>query len=107
MKKVLHILIDDIRNLQGMDIIIRTPLAASSFLESFDTTGHVLYMDNDLGENLTVEGKDILATLLMNCQLPKKVVLVTSNPVAANHMRASLLEYGYTENPNRVEYDLK
>lgn len=44
----------NVRSLQGMDII-RTPLAVRDFLEVFDTSGHILYMDNDLGENQRAE----------------------------------------------------
>jgi hypothetical protein len=106
--KVLHILIDDIRNLQGMDIIIRDPQAAYTFLDAFDTSGHFLYMDNDLGDHdLLNEGQSILRYAITLGQLPKKVILVTSNSVAANNMRNLLVAHGYTENPNRVEYDLK
>jgi len=106
--KTLHILIDDVRNLQGMDIIIRDPQAAYTFLDVFDTSGHFLYMDNDLGDHdLLNEGQSILRYAISLGQLPKKVVLVTSNSVAANNMRSLLVAHGYTENPNRVEYDFK
>ncbi|UPW39033.1 hypothetical protein ESCO40_00079 [Escherichia phage vB_EcoS_ESCO40] len=99
-----HILIDDVRNLPGMDIIIRTPEAAVEFLNKTDTTGHFVYMDNDLAVD-GMEGYQILRLLLEFGQRPKKVVLVTSNPVAKQHMRNDLLDLGYKENPNRVEYD--
>lgn len=106
--KVLHILIDDIRNLQGMDIIIRDPLAAYAFLDMFDTSGHILYMDNDLGDNdLINEGQSILRYAISLGHLPRKVVLVTSNSVAASNMRNLLEDHGYVAQPNRVEYDLK
>lgn len=99
-----HILIDDVRNLHGMDIIIRTPEAAVEFLNKTDTTGHFVYMDNDLAVD-GMEGYQILRLLLEFGQRPKKVVLVTSNPVAKQIMRNDLLDLGYKENPNRVEYD--
>ncbi|WGG14251.1 hypothetical protein [Salmonella phage phC17] len=99
-----HILIDDVRNLHGMDIIIRTPEAAIEFLKGTDTTGHFVYCDNDLAAD-GMEGYQILRLLLEFGQRPKKVVLVTSNPVAKQHMRNDLLDLGYKENPNRVEYD--
>lgn len=99
-----HILIDDVRNLHGMDIIIRTPEAAVEFLNKTDTTGHFVYMDNDLAVK-GMEGYQILRLLLEFGQRPKKVVLVTSNPVAKQTMRDDLLDLGYKENPNRVEYD--
>lgn len=104
--KPLHILIDDIRNLEGMDIIIRNPRAAFNYVVDNDVTGHFLYMDNDLSCNPEdIEGHDILGRVLLLGQRPKKVVLVTSNPVAAQWMRNALLDVGYKENPNRVEYD--
>ncbi|ECP6930394.1 hypothetical protein FUV06_17135 [Salmonella enterica] len=99
-----HILIDDVRNLHGMDIIIRTPEAAVEFLNKTDTTGHFVYMDNDLAVD-GMEGYQILRLLLEFGQRPKKVVLVTSNPGAKQTMRNDLLDLGYKENPNRVEYD--
>lgn len=99
-----HILIDDARNLHGMDITIRTPEAAVEFLNKTDTTGHFVYMDNDLAID-GMEGYQILRLLLEFGQRPKKVVLVTSNPVAKQTMRNDLLDLGYKENPNRVEYD--
>lgn len=99
-----HILIDDVRNLHGMDIIIRTPEAAVEFLNKTDTTGHFVYFDNDLAPN-GKEGYQILRLLLEFGQRPKKVVLVTSNPVAKQIMRNDLLDLGYKENPNRIEYD--
>ncbi|WDR22170.1 hypothetical protein PJM41_0085 [Salmonella phage vB_SenS_UTK0009] len=99
-----HILIDDVRNLNGMDIIIRTPEAALKFLENNDTSGHFVYMDNDLAVD-GMEGYQILRLLLELGQRPKKVVLVTSNPVGRENMRNDLLDEGYQENPNRIEYD--
>lgn len=99
-----HILIDDVRNLNGMDIIIRTPEAAVEFLNKTDTTGHFVYMDNDLAVD-GMEGYQILRLLLEFGQRPKKVVLVTSNPAAKQTMRNDLLDLGYKENPNRIEYD--
>lgn len=99
-----HILIDDVRNLNGMDIIIRTPEAAVEFLNNTDTTGHFVYFDNDLAVD-GMEGYQILRLLLEFGQRPKKVVLVTSNPVAKQTMRNDLLDLGYKENPNRIEYD--
>ncbi len=91
------------RNLHGMDIIIRTPEAAVEFLNKTDTTGHFVYMDNDLA----VDGIRLpnFRLLLEFGQRPKKVVLVTSNPVAKQNMRNDLFDLGYKENPNRVEYD--
>ncbi|AAX12016.1 ORF079 [Escherichia phage T5] len=52
-----------------------------------------------------MEGYQILRLLLEFGQRPKKVVLVTSNPVAKQTMRNDLLDLGYKENPNRIEYD--
>lgn len=101
---VMHILIDYVRNLSGMDVILRTPEAALKFLDGFDTSGHFVYMDNDLAIKGT-EGYQILRKLLDFGQRPKKVVLVTSNPVGAENMRNDLLDAGYKENPNRIEYD--
>lgn len=90
----MHILIDDIRNLDGMDIIIRNAHTATTFIDTFDTTGHVLYMDNDLGHH-SIEGRHLLTTLLELGQQPSLVVLVSSNPVGVADMQHTLKHYGY------------
>lgn len=98
-----HILFDDIRNLQGMDIIVRTSKAMFDFLDGFDTTGHFLYMDNDLGG--MTEGKDVLATLLEYGQRPDHVYLVTSNTVAREYMKNDLLATGYVMGLDGLQFN--
>lgn len=90
-----HILFDDVRNLNGMDFIIRTWSAMEKFIDTFDTSGHVIYMDNDVSEVVEEEGQYILESLLFLGQRPKMVVLVTSNIVARSRMAANLQDYGY------------
>ena len=100
----LHILFDDVRDLNGMDIIIRNPDVAYEMLYQLQLQGNYLYLDNDMGSK--VEGHHLLRRILEDKDLyPKKVVLVTSNSVAAENMRQQLKTAGYQENPNRIEYD--
>lgn len=98
-----HILFDDIRNLNGMDIIIRTPPAMLEFIDSFDTTGHFIYMDNDLGD-FELEGRHILFNILDDGQRPAHVYLVTSNVVARINMTRQLLSYGYHQCVDGLEF---
>ncbi|AFQ22244.1 hypothetical protein My1_085 [Pectobacterium phage My1] len=92
---MLHILFDDVRNLEGMDIIARTTEAMHSLIELHLIKGCYLYMDNDLGAS--EEGYDILTTILTKTDnRPAYVHLVTSNPVARIRMQQLLEAEGYT-----------
>lgn len=104
----MEILIDDIRNFEGLDIIVRTPVAAFAFLEVFDFSGHILYMDNDLGvEGLENEGRTILKRILEKQQLPSKVMLVTSNIIAKADMVHTLQDAGYSLNKRTQFFELQ
>ena len=103
----MNILIDDIRNLPDMDIILRTPKAAQLFINGFDATNHVLFMDNDLGDPDDLEGHHILSMMLEFGQRPKTVVLVTSNIIAKDKMMYNLCDNGYESQPPYVEFTYK
>lgn len=96
----LHLLIDDIRNLPGMDIIIRNPKYAAAALQNFSVTH--LYLDNDLGEGLQ-EGWQILHQALEHGNAPKNIRLVTSNPVARKKMQLMLEAHGYVSR-DKINY---
>lgn len=97
-----HILFDDQRNLAGMDFIIRTAKAMEQFVDSFDTTGHFVYFDSDIGD-MELQGYDILCYLVSLGQRPAHVAIVTSNPVDADRMRVLLAEENYTTT-DRIQY---
>lgn len=100
-----HILFDDQRNLSGMDFIIRTAEAMKQFVDSFNTSGHFVYFDSDIGDP-KVQGYDILCYLISLGQRPSHVAIVTSNPVDAERMRTLLVEKSYTTT-DRIQYTYK
>ena len=100
-----EILIDDIRNVEGVDIIFRTAESARNFLieNDFKDEISVLYMDHDLGD-LKDNGYKILSSILEKNIRPKKVTLVTSNPVGRDNMCSILSFYNYKSKNNLVWY---
>lgn len=100
-----HILFDDQRNLAGMDFIIRTAKAMEHFIEKFDTTGHFVYFDSDIGDT-EIQGYDVLCYLLSLGQLPAHVAIVTANPIDAEKMRVVLDQYNYISK-DRIVYTYK
>ena len=107
---MLSVLIDDIRDLPGMDVIIRDPeiaveLFTQLYLLAYDTKQALhLYLDNDMGK--PTEGIHILQEIISNDTLPDRVTLVTSNPVARERMKSSLAHEGYRVHPNGFEFIL-
>lgn len=95
------LLIDDERSL-GCDVIARNAKAAYSIM---DRTGYVfdgLCIDHDLGEGDT--GYDILQWAINRGVLPKKVQIVTMNPVGRQNMARALLAAGYKLDSNEGIY---
>lgn len=89
---MIHVLVDDIRDLPGMDIICRNPTAAYLVCKNI-TTEWELFLDHDLGT--VVNGNDFLKNLLMLRKYPKYVQIVSSNPVGVANIRATLEANGY------------
>lgn len=98
----MHVIVDDIRE-EGADVIIRNPYMALDVLRAIDRMPRgimgagirKLSMDNDMGTG--PEGKDILYQALGElAHKPHEVVIVTSNPVAAQHMRQTLERHDYS-----------
>jgi hypothetical protein len=93
MKKIdVIVLIDDQRNLEGADIIIRTVTAATKFLSEF--TPSTLWIDHDLG-SMVVTGNTLLLDMFKNSQFPDGICIVSSNPVGKKAMEACCRDYGY------------
>lgn len=85
------LLIDDQRTL-NVDVIARTSeagkmLAALSFWEC-------ICLDHDMGEGQE-DGYQILKWMIKEGYLPKRIQLVTSNPVGRQNMTNLLLDFGY------------
>lgn len=92
------LLVDDARD--GCDVIARTPEAAMAILGG---CGHVfegICLDHDLGGDKT--GHDVLCWALDEKTLPKKVQLVTMNPVGRARMTKALIFAGYRPDINGV-----
>jgi hypothetical protein len=93
------LLVDDTRDL-GCGVIARTAEAARTILGSM---GHVfagICLDHDLGTEET--GYDVLVWAVERCILPKKVQLVTMNPVGRKRMVVALVAAGYEEDLNGI-----
>ena len=87
------LLIDDIRKV-GTDAIARTSKEAFELLAQQEWTE--LYIDHDLGEDVT--GYDIVVWMLENPAIknPEFVQIVSSNPVGRENIAKALISYGYT-----------
>jgi|AntRauTorcE11897_2_1112592.scaffolds.fasta_scaffold00243_40 hypothetical protein len=83
MNKGLHVLIDDMRTLD-VDIISRNGQVAMRLMEEGEVSH--LYMDNDLGENVSMEGIDILKWARDNKVMPPNVTIVSANIVCRKRM---------------------
>lgn len=97
--KELHVLIDDIREIDGIDIVCRTVEHALQVLKSEPVTH--LYLDNDLGLDQPMEGIHILMWAVEHEVVPDNVYLVTANPIAKKRMEDVLmfdLEYQKEKN---------
>jgi hypothetical protein len=89
-------LLDDIRNISGIDCLCRTATEAYIALEKemFD----VYIFDHDLGEvKPGTEGGDVLRWALQNEYINPKgsVFLITQNPVGRDKMRNILVDHGW------------
>lgn len=79
-----ELLIDDMRNIGGVDLTVRTSEEGIRALRDNEVTH--LYLDNDLGEDQPMEGIDILNWARDNNLVPPNVFIVSANPVAKRRM---------------------
>lgn len=86
------LLIDDMKNGFGEDVIARTYKAGMHLLLAHTWRGVLL--DHDLGEERT--GYDLARSALYAAVLPPWVRLVTHNPVGRERLHNLLLDNGYT-----------
>jgi hypothetical protein len=89
-----RLLIDDLRNFDGIDVVARTYESGKKILGLGDWTH--LYLDNNLGD-LWFEGVDILQWVFETAPaiVPNFVQLVTSNPIARERMDNLLRDNGF------------
>ena len=99
---MLHVLIDDIRNIQGMDIICRNASSGIRTCYYFNNISH-LYIDHDLGDE-TRSGYDVIIELLKCGYCPNNVQIVSSNPVGVKNIAAALIDYGYKAALNGIDF---
>ena len=86
------LLIDDVRTLK-VNTICRTYTEGLKALK--DDDWDEVYLDHDLGETKT--GYDILCSLIKSDwqKRPKKILLITSNPVGKKNIEGLLIQLGY------------
>jgi len=96
--KELYLLIDDVRIVEGMDVVARTAVEGRVALLQHPVTHLVL--DNDLGANQDMEGYDVLMWAIQNDCVPAHVSIISANPVARKRIEAALihdLDYMYQD----------
>ena len=90
----MKVLIDDERNFMGMDIIVRNFNAAKAVLEAKIAT--VLFLDFDLGSNDPLQNGEVLLKWgVDNDLIPKRVHIISMNPVGKKAMEYTLQDAGY------------
>jgi hypothetical protein len=90
------LLVDDIRNIEGVDMICRSGEIALEQIHNWEDISS-LYLDNDLGEG-KLEGYDFLVKLYrINGKVPSRIVLVSSNPIARERIRNFLRDLNYIQ----------
>ena len=110
----LYLLIDDVRIVEGMDVVARTSIEGRAALLQHPVTHLVL--DNDLGANQDMEGYDILMWAIQNDCVPGTISIISANPVAKRRIEAALIHdlgYAYrggwwckhTTSPKRVKHN--
>lgn len=95
------LLIDDMRDGYGCDVIARTPEAAQACLDM--KMWDAAIFDHDLGD-AHKSGYDVMKEALNRHTLPRQIQLVTSNPVGRDNMIALLKANGYVLYTDNVSW---
>lgn len=95
------LLIDDIRDGYGCDVIARTPEGALACLDMRFWDAAIF--DHDLGD-ARMSGYDVMKEALNRHTLPHQIQLVTSNPVGRDNMIALLKANGYVLHVDKVSW---
>ena len=93
----MYLLIDDAKT-YGTDITARTARAGKLVLEQLSGYIDELGIDHDLGGEIS--GYDIVRWALANGYLPKRVQVVSMNPVGRKAIVNVLLDNGYQSKDN-------
>lgn len=99
MTDLLDICVDDTRSFGHMQI--RDPTVAIMVLRRLLKQTRLTYWDNDMGYGWEYEGRNLLKQFIQDCKNAKwypHVVIVTSNSVAAEDMKRTLVEADYAWN---------
>jgi hypothetical protein len=86
------LLIDDARTF-SVDIIARTYEAGVKILMSSNIHIDELYIDFDLGEQMT--GLDVLKKVSSIIYLPNKITIISMNPSGQKQIEGFLKDHGY------------
>lgn len=103
MTKKIHLLIDDIRDLD-MDIICRTGPLGFRALAYFQGDIECVYFDHDLGAGSNWDGYETMKRAFQAEIMPDKVQLVTSNPVGRMNMAELLIANNFIPELNGIDF---
>jgi len=93
----MYLIIDDQRDL-GCELIAKTAEVGKKALQALYKDIECLCIDHDLGESAT--GYDIIYWAIGAGCLPKKIQIVSMNPVGKRAIARILSEAGYTSKDN-------
>lgn len=104
----MYLLIDDIKNLAGFDIVARTSKAAKTILQFMGTEISYIGIDHDLGEEKTT-GYDVLKWAFENNCIRQdvEIEIISLNPVGRDRIKNLLNDYNYVFNYSLQVYCLK
>jgi len=98
----MEVLIDDVRDGIGWDLVARNAKTAEAVLIKFEGLISLLGMDHDLGIGKT--GHDVMKWAISCGKLPKQVCIVSGNAVGYDNMKHTLLDNGYVKEQDSNVY---
>lgn len=92
----MKILVDDLRDIEGMDLIARTFHSGKMACYYFNEHIKHLFIDHDLGSMEPNEtGYGLITALLESRSCPPRVTIVSANPVGRDNIGRALEHHGY------------
>ena len=98
MRKMIKVLIDDMRELDGMNLVIRNYQSYLNTKETLLNNDFELYLDHDLGEEKS--GYDVIKDLFESGIFPESIFVITMNPVGRKNIYDVLEYYHYRKSKN-------
>lgn len=95
------ILVDDIRDIDA-DVICRNFAAAKIIFDLISLTEWSLLLDHDLGESKS--GYDLINHLIDTKNIPKRVFIVSSNPVGRDNIGRAIMDTGEYRKLSPMEF---